>query len=126
MFIMSDQKELEQKISDVRKSGDYMCNTAIDRGLTCSFSYHPRTKSLRELFELGLQKWLQEHSIDGAIAPQISDPAILKGFIYMLRAGSTGHLNLLDKGFVTFEQEEVCKRELDIILKEYEGLETII
>jgi hypothetical protein len=115
------KRQLEAKIAAIRESKDLMLNHALDRGLQGSYKYHPREPEHKKAYELGIARCLESMHIEGVDASELSDPVIMKGFIYTLIA--KGRMRIAThKDLDSVNQKEVYQREIEEIMGQYKRL----
>jgi hypothetical protein len=73
-------KDLDSRIAEITSGRDYMLNHALDSGLKGADNYHPNTPKLKEAYEVGLQRWLNQIGINGIDSSLLSNPSTFRGF----------------------------------------------
>ena len=121
--IMSSNKGLEAKISNIRHSGDMLLNSALDQGLQASWHYIPPTSKAKEIFQLGLAQWLQWNKIDPMYAAKLTADSqssqALKGFIYTLLVHD--RISTRYKAMLPLEEAGLNNSHLELIIETYKN-----
>jgi len=90
IFRDPEQYVRSQEIMNHPEGVDYMQQVALANGVSGSFMYEPR-EDTRDAYEYGLAIWLADGQMVDRVKPhEISDPAVLRGFVYKLLSSGYG------------------------------------
>jgi len=117
------KENLDSRIAEITGSGDYMLNHALDSGLKGADNYHPNTPELKEAYEVGLQRWLNQMGISGIDSSLLSNPSVIRGFKWGLH--EAGKLILTGINIPVEEQRKRYKAFIKQELKKYDKLQKL-